>query len=140
MFNRRLCAPLFLALTLLPATACRGPHPARGEADPEAGEHAMVMDDYAEDNVSVTGQKLERLPDGRSRVVARVYNRREEMLSLHVQVDFKSADGFSTGDTTNWELILIGPQETYTLRVPSLATDVASYTLRMRRPDGGRSS
>ena len=92
------------------------------------------MDDYSEDSVSITAQYMETLPDGRMAVVAQLYNRLDTLLSLQVQVDFRNDAGYSSGETSNWELIQIGPYETSTFRVPSLSSSAVSYVLRIRKP------
>ena len=124
----------FILLSIATVLGCRGPYVARSEADREAGKSAVVMDDYSEDSVSITAQYMETLPDGRMAVVAQLYNRLDTLLSLQVQVDFRNDAGYSSGETSNWELIQIGPYETSTFRVPSLSSSAVSYVLRIRKP------
>lgn len=121
-WKARLCSAAMLVVSM----GCSGPY--------LMGPSVVAMDTYARDNVTVTAQRLERHPDGRLAYTAQIFNELDQTLELQVQVDFLGADGYTLGDTTNWEHILIGPKETYTLRVPSLRDDLGGYELRMRRP------
>src|SRR5687767_12993382 len=82
---------------------------------PDTEPHAAVenistvalLDEDLADMIAVEGQQAKYSDDGRLQVVANLRNRSEDRLTVQVQTVFKDENGFSTGDETAWETIVI---------------------------------
>ena len=127
---------LAAALAFLCAGCAHGPFQARGprgEEDVlEQTETLVLMDRKLLDDLSITGQKADWTSDARLKVRALIKNRIRETIRLQVQTIFKDADGFATGDETNWELVLLGPHETHDYSCTAMNTKAQKYVIRVR--------
>jgi uncharacterized protein (DUF2141 family) len=74
-----------------------------------------------------------RLPDGRLQVACQIMNRENRRIQVQVQCVFKDAQGFSTGDETPWDNLILTENATETVKFTSLNNLAASYTVRVRQ-------
>jgi hypothetical protein len=153
MNHRILAAVAASTAALLLSTGCRPVGEAAGSAThtvvtgheggaykpKNSGKYALenqdrfVAMDYRVQR-SVTPSELQAIsmPDGRLEVVANLRNRIERRIQVQVQCVFKDANGFSTGDETPWEDLILTENAQETVRFKSLNDKAKTYTIRVR--------
>jgi len=93
----------------------------------------LLMDPGTQASVTSTGLMENRLPDGRLQVACQLLNRENRRIQIQVQCVFKDAQGFSTGDETPWENVILTENSTETVKFTSLNNQAATYTVRVRQ-------
>jgi hypothetical protein len=125
-----------MAVALVCVSCAPGPYKGVGprvEGDVlELSETLVLMDKKLIDDLAITNQKAEWTADARLKVYALIKSRYPKTLRLQVQTVFKDVDGFATGDQTNWELVLLGPHETYHYSCTAMNTKAQKYVIRVR--------
>lgn len=92
-----------------------------------------LMDPGAQRSVTSGGLQEARLDDGRLRVSCILQNRENRRIQVQVQCVFKDAQGFSTGDETPWENVILTENSMETVSYTSLNNKAATYTIRVRQ-------
>lgn len=133
---KRLVPALVLAAALLPGAGCvSGPYASMGEARPgvpEAQATVVLMDEPVQVSVTSVGDRGELLPDGRLRATARLKNREGRRLQVQVQGVFKDEQGFSTGDESPWQTLILTEYATEAVSFDSINTRARTYVIRVR--------
>lgn len=127
-----LLAAIFFLFPCCSSGPYRATGPEPGEKNPEDTETVIYTSEELPDLLKILAQKAERKPDGRLAVYANLQNMENEELHILIQTDFKDQDGISTGDTTNWEHILIPGYSTRTYKQISLNNRAYKYTIRVK--------
>ena len=84
---------------------------------------------------SVTCSRLEQqpMPDGRIEVLANVRNRQERRIQVEINCVFKDDRGFSTGDETPFQTLILTENAQETVRFVSANSLAKKYTIRVRQ-------
>ena len=93
----------------------------------------VLMDKQVQYSVTCTGIQPNNLPDGRLQVVANIKNRESRRIQVQVNCVFKNDDGFSTGDETNWQTLILGENTTEAVTFTSMNNQARKYTIRVRQ-------
>jgi uncharacterized protein YcfL len=100
----------------------------------ENTERFVLMDERVQTSVTCTGlQEFVRPADGHLEVVANVKNREARRIQVQISCVFKDAQGFSTGDETPWQTLILGENATEAVRFSSMNDRARSYTIRVRQ-------
>lgn len=130
---------LTLAALALTGAGCK--HPETGAFTPQSTtrfdtenrETFVLMDKAARYSITCSGLQETRLPDGRLRVVANIRNRENRRLEVQVQCVFKDEQGFSTGDETPWEPLILTENGQESRAFESMNDKARKYTVRVRQ-------
>ena len=92
----------------------------------------VELDSHMARTVTCSGLQQSTLPDGRMEVKANVRNR--ETRRIHVQVNcvFKDEQGFSTGDETPFQTLILTENSQETVSFTSMNPKAKKYTIRVR--------
>lgn len=99
----------------------------------ENTERFVLMDKPTQVSVTCTGLQETLNSDGRLEVVANVKNRESRRIQVQVSCVFKNEAGFSTGDETPWQTLILGENATEAVRFTSMNTQAKKYTVRVRQ-------
>lgn len=133
--------PLFLAASLATAALTAGcVAPAPGPFAPldttkftlENTDKFVLLDQPAQYSVTCTGLQ-ERMVDGRLEVVANVKNREARRIQVQINCVFKDEQGFSTGDETPFQTLILSENSTEAVRFNAMNTLAKKYTVRVRQ-------
>jgi len=127
-----------VAVLTLAGTGCK--HPETGaftpqsttQFDTENKEKFVLMDPGAQYSVTCSGLQ-ERLPDGRLKVVANVRNRENRRIQVQINCVFKDEQGFSTGDETPWQTLILTENGQESVAFESANDKAKKYTVRVRQ-------
>ena len=133
-------SPLLLlgAAALVFAAGCQtepGPHLPQDTTKYtlESTERFVVMDKQVQRSVTCTGLQEGMTADGRMEVAANIKNRESRRIQVQVSCAFKNAQGFSTGDETPWQTLILGENATETVRFTATNNQAQRYTVRVRQ-------
>lgn len=137
--NKILIPLVALAALALTSTGCK--HPETGafppqnttKFDTENKEKFVLMDPGARYSVSCSGLQEGRLADGRLKVVANVRNRENRRIQVQIQCVFKDEQGFSTGDETPWQTLILTENGQESVPFESMNAQAKKYTVRVRQ-------
>ena len=93
----------------------------------------VLLDKPAQYSVTCTGLQERQLGDGRLEVVANVKNRESRRIQVQVNCVFKDEQGFSTGDETPFETLILSENATEAVRFTAMNTAAKKYTIRVRQ-------
>lgn len=129
-----LCCVVILALL----TGCASHQGTYAPADNSKSRQELtakfaLMDPGAQQSVTSAGLQETRLEDGRLKVSCILQNRENRRIQVQAQCVFKDAAGFSTGDETPWENVILTENGMETLTFTSLNNKAATYTVRVRQ-------
>jgi uncharacterized protein YcfL len=128
-------APLAAALLFL--GACKTPGPFTAEDTTkytlENTENFVLMDKRVQYSVTSTGLQQRVTPDSRLEVVANIKNRENRRIQVQVSCEFKDDSGFSTGDETPWQTLILGENATEAVRFTAMNPQAKKYTVRVRQ-------
>ncbi|MFO1461334.1 MAG: YcfL family protein [Verrucomicrobiota bacterium] len=93
----------------------------------------VLMDPGAQRSVTSSGLQETRLDDGRLKVACILQNRENRRIQVQAQCVFKDPAGFSTGDETPWENVILTENGMETLTFTSMNNKAATYTVRVRQ-------
>ncbi|MBX3733596.1 MAG: YcfL family protein [Verrucomicrobiae bacterium] len=136
--NRRTTGIVLLSLLAAALAGCsshQGPYPPKGAeaaAWAKTGQF-QLMDPGARKSVTTLGLQESRLDDGRLKVSCIVLNLENRRIQVQAQCVFKDASGFSTGDETPWENVILTENSTETLTFTSLNPLASAYAVRIRQ-------
>ena len=82
--------------------------------------------------VQCTALQENTLPDGRLEVRANILNLVNKRVDLQINCIFKDAQGFSTGDETPFQTLILDETAQETVTFTSLNTKAKDYTVRVR--------
>ena len=99
----------------------------------ENTDRFVLLDQPAQNSVTCTGLQEAPLTDGRLEVVANVKNRENRHIQVQINCVFKDAQGFSTGDETPWQTLILSEYSTEAVRFTAMNTQAKKYTVRVRQ-------
>jgi uncharacterized protein YcfL len=93
----------------------------------------VLLDEPTQTSITCTGIEPRTLSDGRIDIVALVKNREDRRIQVQVQCVFKDEHGFSTGDETPWENLILAENSTETVHFTAMNTQAKDFTIRVRQ-------
>ncbi len=99
----------------------------------EDSEPFVLMDRSVQRSVTVSGLQETTLDDGRLEVVANVRNRVNRRIQVEISCVFKNQNGFSTGDETPWQTLILTEAEQQSVPFTSTNAEAKRYTIRVRQ-------
>jgi uncharacterized protein YcfL len=93
----------------------------------------VLLDEPTQTSITCTGIEPRTLPDGRLDIVALVKNREDRRIQVQVQCVFKDEHGFSTGDETPWENLILAENSTEAVHFTAMNTQARNFTVRVRQ-------
>ncbi len=100
--------------------------------DLENREKFVLLDSLTQSAVTCSGLQERRLADGRLEVSANVRNRENKRIQVQINCVFKDANGFSTGDETPFQTLILTENAQETSTFTSLNDKAQRYTIRVR--------
>ena len=100
----------------------------------ESTEPVVLLDPGVQYSVTVTGEpQALTLPDGRLQVTVRLRNRENRRIEVQANCVFKDAAGFTTGDETPFETVILTENATEQVKFTSLNDKAKRFTVRVRQ-------
>lgn len=99
----------------------------------ENTEPFVLMDKRVQRSVTSTGIQKRVNDDGRLEVVANIKNRENRRIQVQVSCVFKDEQGFSTGDETPWQTLILGENTTEAVNFKSMNAQARDFTIRVRQ-------
>jgi uncharacterized protein YcfL len=99
----------------------------------ENTEKFVLLDKPTQQSITCTGLQERTLPDGRYEVVANVKNRENRRVQVQLNCVFKDEQGFSTGDETPFQTLILAENSTEAVRFTSINAQAHRYTIRVRQ-------
>jgi uncharacterized protein YcfL len=99
----------------------------------ENTEKFVLLDKPTQISVTCTGLQQRPLGDGRLEVVANIKNRENRRIQVQVNCVFKDEQGFSTGDETPFQTLILSEFSTEAVRFTAMNTLAKNYTIRVRQ-------
>ena len=99
----------------------------------ENTEKFVLLDQPTQVSVTCTGLQERTLPDGRIEVVANVKNRETRRIQVQVNCVFKDEQGFTTGDETPFQTLILAENSTEAVRFTAMNALAKKYTIRVRQ-------
>ncbi|MBL9211352.1 MAG: YcfL family protein [Opitutaceae bacterium] len=99
----------------------------------ENTDRFVLLDKPAQYSVTCTGLQERPLADGRLEVTANVKNREARRIQVQINCVFKDDQGFSTGDETPWQTLILSENSTEAVRFTAMNTQARKYTVRVRQ-------
>ena len=99
----------------------------------ENTEKFILLDKPTQVSVTFTGAIESRTADGRLEVVANVKNRENRRIQVQINCVFKDDQGFSTGDETPFQTLILAENSTEAVRFTAMNTLAKKYTIRVRQ-------
>jgi uncharacterized protein YcfL len=99
----------------------------------ENTEKFVLLDKPTQVSVTCTGLQERTLADGRLEVVANVKNREARRIEVQINAVFKDDQGFSTGDETPFQTLILAENSTEAVRFTAINTLAKKYTIRVRQ-------
>ncbi len=131
---------LLAASAALAATACKstydkGPYLPQNSKTPayENTERVVLMDPGVQYSLTCTGIQEGVTADGRLEVQAQICNRENRRIEVQVNCVFKDANGYSTGDETPFQTLILTENGTEQVKFTAMNTLAKKYTLRIRQ-------
>lgn len=93
----------------------------------------VLLDKPTQNSVTCTGLQQRSLGDDRLEVVANVKNRENRRIQVQVNCVFKDEQGFSTGDETPFQTLILAENSTEAVRFTSMNALAKKYTVRVRQ-------
>lgn len=99
----------------------------------ENTDRFVLLDKPAQYSVTCTGLQERPLADGRLEVTANVKNREARRIQIQINCVFKDDQGFSSGDETPWQTLILSENATEAVRFTAMNTQARKYTVRVRQ-------
>lgn len=99
----------------------------------ENTEKFVLLDKPTQYSITCTGLQERTLPDGRLEVVANVKNRENRRIQVQINCVFKDEQGFTTGDESPFQTLILAENSTETVRFTAMNTLAKRYTIRVRQ-------
>lgn len=100
--------------------------------DLENKDPVALMDRRVQRSITVSDLIQGVSPEGRLKIQANLRNRLERPIQVQVSCVFKGPDGFSTGDETPWQNVLITENAQETVSYVAMNTAATKFTIRIR--------
>jgi hypothetical protein len=101
--------------------------------DLENREPIVLMDKRVEHRITIAGVEQTVTPDGRLRVIANFRNRVNHRIEMQVSCVFKDLNGFSTGDETPWETLIVTENAQESVSFVAMNAQGKRATIRVRQ-------
>ena len=132
LFSLAIFAALGIALMGCASGGAYSPKNA-SKNDLENREILVLMDRAVQRSITSAGPiQTAVTPDGRLEVVANLRNREGRRIQVQVNCVFKDAQGFSTGDETPWQTLILTENAQESVRFISMNDKAKRYTVRVR--------
>ncbi len=92
----------------------------------------VLMDAGAQRSITSSGIQQRVTPDGRLEVTANIRNRESRRVQVQVNCVFKDEQGFSTGDETPWQNLILTENSQEAVHFISMNDKARRYTIRVR--------
>lgn len=117
------------------STYDKGPYMPQQTKGPslESKEPVVLMDPGVQYSLTYTGIQQQQLPDGRLEVVVQLRNRENRRIEVQANAVFKDLNGFSTGDETPWQPVILTENSTEDVRFLSANDKAKRFTIRVRQ-------
>jgi len=92
----------------------------------------VLMNKRVAKSVTVAGIQERVLADGRLAVTANVLSKDRRRIQVQVSCVFKDQNGFSTGDETPWNTLILTENAQEAVRFMSMNEKARKYTVRVR--------
>lgn len=99
----------------------------------ENTDRFVLLDQPTQYSVTCTGLQERVLGDGRLEVVANVKNRENRRIEVQINCVFKDDQGFSTGDETPFQTLILSEYATEAVRFTAANPAAKRYTVRVRQ-------
>lgn len=99
----------------------------------ESTDKFVLADKYVQHSVTCTGLQEHLTGEGRFEVAANIKNRENRRIQVQVSCVFKNDQGFSTGDETPWQTLILGENTTESVPFISMNDQARKYTIRVRQ-------
>jgi len=99
----------------------------------ENTEKFVLLDKPTQTSITCTGLQERMLPDGRLEIVANVKNRESRRLQVQIGCVFKDEQGFSTGDESPYQNLILAENSTEAVRFTAMNNLAKRYTIRVRQ-------
>ena len=99
----------------------------------ENTDRFVLLDQPTQTSVTCTGLQERALADGRLEVVANVKNRENRRIQVQVDCVFKDDQGFSTGDETPFQTLILSENSTEAVHFTAMNNLAKKYTIRVRQ-------
>ena len=131
---------LLAGVTVMTLTACKstydkGPYlPQNSKTPPhENTERVVLMDPGVQYSITCTGIQEGASADGRLEVIAQIRNRENRRIEVQVNCVFKDANGFTTGDETPFQTLILTENGTEQAKFTAMNSLAKKYTIRIRQ-------
>ncbi|MEP6664275.1 MAG: YcfL family protein [Verrucomicrobiota bacterium] len=125
-----------LAAAVLALSGCAGggAYQAKNTTKYDLENHDVfaLMDSRVQRSITSSGIQQGVTSDGRLEVVANIRNRESRRLQVQVSCVFKDAQGFSTGDETPWQNLILTENSQESVRFTAMNDKAKRYTVRVR--------
>jgi hypothetical protein len=113
----------------------RGPYLAQTPATPayENKETFVLLDPGTQYSVTCSGLNERTLEDGRLEITAQIRNRENRRIEVQANCVFKDQNGFSIGDETPFQTVILTENATEQARFVSANNQARKYTIRVRQ-------
>lgn len=99
----------------------------------ENTDRFVLLDKPTQVSVTCTGIQERVLEDGRIEIVANVKNREARRIQVQVNCVFKDEQGFSTGDETPFQTVILSENATEAVKFTAMNAKAKKYTVRVRQ-------
>lgn len=99
----------------------------------ENTEKFVLMDRPTQVSVTCTGLQEQLNVDGRLQVVANIKNRESRPIQVQVRCAFKDLNGFSTGDESPWQTLVLEEYSTEAVSFAAVNNRAQKYTIAVRQ-------
>lgn len=113
----------------------RGPYLPQTPKTPayETTERFVLLDPGVQRSVTCSGIHERILPDGRLEVIAQIRNRENRRIEVQVNCVFKDLNGYSIGDETPFQTLILTENATEQVRFVSMNAQARKFTIRVRQ-------
>ena len=135
----KILLPLLAASAALALTGCstydKGPYLPQESKTPayENTERVVLMDPGVQYSLTCTGIQEGATPDGRLMLTAQIRNRENRRIEVQVNCVFKDANGYTTGDETPFQALILTENATEQVQFTAMNTLAKKYTIRIRQ-------
>lgn len=130
--NLKLPGLLAAAAALLLVAGCKSSSSSTPAIGTVPKAPVELMGSRVRTSVSCVGIEERVLPDGRLEVVVRLLNKEKRRIEVQANCVFESANGFSTGDETPYQAVILTEGGTEQLLFTSLNNLARKYTVHVR--------
>src|SRR4051812_35718907 len=101
--------------------------------DLENHDPVVLMDKNVEHHITIAGIEQTTTPDGRLHVNANFRNRVNHRIEMQVSCVFKDEHGFSTGDETTWQTLIVTEHAQEGVSFVAMNPEGKRATIRVRQ-------